>query len=123
VSAGGGIDVSTLSPAAASALEGWTTDDGGVTWVRTQAAAAASARKAAVAPARKRRVAVPSAVAVPPPTPAAAMPVLTRRDMVRLALLPLCVYFALVGVWHHAKLYNTYAETLAADAAAAAAPR
>jgi hypothetical protein len=124
----GGFDVSSLSPAAASALEGWTTDDGGVTWQRTQAAAAASARKAAVAPARKRRP-VPSAAAMPPPTPAvvaaaatpaAAAPALTRRDMVRLALLPLCVYFALVGVWHHTKLYHAYAETLAADAAAGA---
>ena len=100
---------STVPPASvagddADDLSEWSTDDGGVTWVKS---ARAQRRVAALAGRRAGRAtpALPHAVGSPhrPRSPVLeeAPPASQLRDTLRSLLVPLAVYFIVVGVWHH----------------------
>ncbi len=94
-----GVDAAALPCDAAEALSEWSTDDGGVTW---RAAAPPPRSRAAAASARRALATTP--MPLPPRASQPAAAVATRAELARLALLPLCVYLALVGVWHHVQL-------------------
>ena len=98
-----------LPPAPAAAvgdgdeLSEWSTDDGGVTWVKS---VRAQRRAAAVAGRRTPRQQTRAHAAGPPHRPLSPVrepPASQLRAALRSVLVPLAVYFIVVGVWHHLK--------------------
>ena len=82
-------------------LSEWSTDDGGVTWVKS---ARAQRRAAAVAGRRTPRQQTRAHAAGPPHRPLSPVrepPASQLRGALRSVLVPLAVYFIVVGVWHH----------------------